>query len=83
MGAPAPGTPMLPMPVMRIIHGSSLNCIASLANNNYILVILVWGHLHKGESLVLFMKGLVTYIPAVLHCEHTLVASRGVAGPSS
>ena len=37
-----------------------------------ILVILVWGHMHKGECLVLLMKGLVTYIPAVLPCEHTL-----------
>ena len=45
MGAPAPGAPMLPMPVTRIIHHSSLNDrIASLVNNNYmILVILVWG----------------------------------------
>ena len=44
---------------------SALYCnFASHVKN--ILVIQVWGHMHKRENLVLFMKGLVsTYIPAL------------------
>ena len=55
MGAPAPGTPMLPMPVTFIIHHSSLNRIASLVNNNYMILVILYsmGHTHQGESLVL------------------------------
>ena len=54
-----------------IIHGSSLNCIASHVND--ILVIIVWGDMHKKESLVLFMNMGVGYIhiSTVATCEHT------------
>ena len=49
-----------------------------------ILVILVWGHMHKGECLVLLMKGLhFGYVHTSSAALRAYTSNRGIAGPSS